>query len=158
MSGLSRLCRVPGAMKKRKRVGRGPGSGRGRYSGRGIKGQGQRSGKGKRPWFEGGQMPLVRRVPKRGFRPLARKEFVIVNLDTLARRFEDNATVDVAALREAGLIKNVRDGVKVLGRGEPGKRLHVVAHAFSSSAKEKIEKAGGTARLVWEEPRPTEER
>ena len=151
MNELSRLQPPPGSGKQRKRVGRGPGSGRGRYSGRGIKGQGSRSGKGKRPWFEGGQMPLVRRVPKRGFSPLVRKEFAIVNVESLDEKFEDGALVDVESLKKVGLVKQVKDGVKILGRGEVTKKLHVVAHYFSKAAREKIEKAGGSARTVLEE-------
>lgn len=149
MKELSRLKPVPGAVKARKRVGRGPGSGHGRTAGRGIKGQGARSGKGHPPWFEGGQMPLQRRVPKRGFRPLVRREYAIVNVGRL-NVFEPGSRVDVVALREAGIIKQVKDGVKVLGKGELDRGLVVVAHAFSESARKKIEAAGGRAITVFE--------
>lgn len=147
MNELAGLKPVPGAKKNRKRVGRGPGSGHGRYSGRGIKGQGSRSGKGRPAWFEGGQMPMQRRVPKRGFRPLVRREYAVVNVGAL-EVFEDGARVDIGTLRAAGLVKQVKDGVKVLGEGELSRKLHVVAHAFSRQAKEKIERAGGTATLI----------
>lgn len=147
MNELAGLQPVLGAKKNRKRVGRGPGSGHGRYSGRGIKGQGSRSGKGRPAWFEGGQMPMQRRVPKRGFRPLVRREYAVVNVGAL-EVFEDGARVDIGTLRAAGLVKQVKDGVKVLGEGELSRKLHVVAHAFSRQAKEKIERAGGTATLI----------
>jgi len=150
MKELAHLKPVPGARKTRKRVGRGAGSGLGRTSGRGEKGQGSRTGKGHPAWFEGGQMPLQRRVPKRGFRPLVRREYAIVNVGNL-QVFEDGARVDAGTLRAAGLIRQVRDGVKVLGHGELTRRLHVTAHSFSRAAREKIEGAGGTAALVVDE-------
>jgi large subunit ribosomal protein L15 len=149
MSELANLKPVPGAKKDTKRFGRGPGSGHGRYSGRGMKGQGSRTGKGKPAWFEGGQMPLQRRIPKRGFSPLERKEYAVVKVSQL-ERFEDGSTVDVEEMRKAKLFKQLKYGVKVLGSGDLTKKLVVVAHAFSSSAKEKIEKAGGKAMTVFE--------
>ncbi|MBN2327911.1 MAG: 50S ribosomal protein L15 [Candidatus Omnitrophica bacterium] len=133
--------------KKRKRVGRGPGSGHGKTSSRGHKGQGQRSGFKKRPWFEGGQMPLQRRVPKRGFKSLNKKVFQLVNVVAL-ERFEDGQTVDPAALKQSGLIKNLNTPVKILGNGELSKKLSVQADAFSQSAMDKINKAGGEAAKV----------
>ncbi len=149
MKELAQLKPVPGATKTRKRVGRGAGSGLGRTSGRGEKGQGSRSGKGHPAWFEGGQMPLQRRVPKRGFRPLVRREYAVVNVGALDV-FEDGARVDVGALCAAGLVRQVRDGVKVLGHGDLTRKLHVTAHAFSKAARQKIEAVGGTASLVME--------
>jgi len=149
MSELANLKPVPGAVKKPKRYGRGPGSGHGRYSGRGIKGQGARTGKGRPPWFEGGQMPLQRRVPKRGFSPLERKEYAIIKVSDL-ERFEDGTVVDIEAMRKAKLVKQLKFGVKVLGDGNLTKKLTVIAHAFSASAKEKIEKAGGKAVTIFE--------
>ncbi len=128
------------------RKGRGHGSGNGKTAGKGHKGQKARSG-APRPGFEGGQMPLYRRIPKRGFTNRNTKEIVAINLDVL-NSFEDGATVDVIALIEAGIIKNPRDGVKVLGNGEITKKLNVKADAFSASAKEKIEAAGGTAEVM----------
>ena len=130
--------------KRRKRVGRGPGSGHGKTAARGHKGQGQRSGFKKRPWFEGGQMPLQRRVPKRGFKSLNKKIYQLVNIVSL-ERFEDGQTVDVPVLKQCGLIKNDKDPVKILGDGELTKKLSVRADAFSKSAQEKIAKAGGDA-------------
>lgn len=128
------------------RRGRGHGSGNGKTAGFGHKGQKARSG-APRPGFEGGQMPLYRRLPKRGFKNPNHKEIVIVNLQQLDR-FEDGATVDIAKLLETGIIKETCDGVKILGRGELGKKLTVKANAFSAGAKEKIEAAGGTAEVV----------
>ena len=126
---------------ERNRVGRGPGSGNGKTSGRGQKGQKSRSGGGVRLGFEGGQTPLARRLPKRGFTNFNRKEYAIVNVETL-NRFEDGATVNAAALIEAGIINKELSGLKVLGNGELTKKLTVEAVKFSKSAKEAIEKAG----------------
>lgn len=151
MKELARLRPVPGATKTRKRVGRGAGSGLGRTSGRGEKGQGARTGKGHPAWFEGGQMPLQRRIPKRGFRPLVRRAYAIVNVGSL-EVFEDGARVDAGTLRAAGLVRQVQDGIKVLGHGDLTRKVHVTAHAFSRSAREKIERAGGTATLIMETP------
>ncbi len=128
------------------RRGRGHGSGNGKTAGKGHKGQKARSG-ATRPGFEGGQMPLYRRIPKRGFTNRNTKDIVAINLSAL-NAFEDGATVDVIALVEAGIVKNPRDGVKILGNGELTKKLNVKADAFSASAKEKIEAAGGTAEVM----------
>ncbi len=128
------------------RRGRGHGSGNGKTAGKGHKGQKARSG-GPRVGFEGGQMPLYRRIPKRGFKNRNHKDIVAVNVSVL-ERFEDGATVDVAALIEAGIVKNPRDGVKVLGNGELTKKLNVKVDAYSASAKEKIEALGGTAEVI----------
>ena len=127
----------------RNRVGRGPGSGNGKTSGRGQKGQNSRSGGGVRLGFEGGQTPLARRLPKRGFTNFNRKEYAIVNVETL-NRFEEGTTVNVALLLEKGIINKELSGLKVLGNGELTKKLTVEAVKFSKSAKEAIEKASGT--------------
>ena len=128
------------------RRGRGHGSGNGKTAGKGHKGQKARSG-APRPGFEGGQMPLYRRIPKRGFKNRNTKEIVAINLGVL-ECFENGATVDVNALIEAGIIKNPRDGVKILGNGELTKKLNVKVDAYSASAKEKIEALGGTAEVM----------
>ena len=128
------------------RRGRGHGSGNGKTAGKGHKGQKARSG-APRPGFEGGQMPLYRRIPKRGFHNRNTKEIVAINLEQL-ERFEAGATVSVDTLMETGIVKNPRDGVKILGRGELTKKLNVKANAFSASAKEKIEALGGTAEVI----------
>ncbi len=129
------------------RRGRGHGSGNGKTAGKGHKGQKARSG-APRPGFEGGQMPLYRRIPKRGFINRNGKEIVSINLSVLEKNFENGATVDVDALVAAGIIKEVRDGVKILGNGELTKKLDVKVNAFSASAKEKIEALGGTAEVI----------
>ena len=128
------------------RRGRGHGSGNGKTAGKGHKGQKARSG-APRPGFEGGQMPLYRRLPKRGFKNRNTKEIVAINVSTL-ERFENGATVDVAALREAGVVKNSFDGVKILGNGELTKKLTVKVDAVSASAQAKIEAAGGTVEVI----------
>ena len=128
------------------RRGRGHGSGNGKTAGKGHKGQKARSG-APRPGFEGGQMPLYRRLPKRGFKNRNTKEIVSINISVLDR-FENGATVDVEALRAAGIVKNSFDGVKILGDGELTKKLNVKVDAFSASAKEKIEALGGTAEVI----------
>ena len=128
------------------RRGRGHGSGNGKTAGKGHKGQKARSG-APRPGFEGGQMPLYRRIPKRGFTCRNSKEIVGINLSYL-ERFEDGATVTVESLVEAGIVKNTRDGVKILGNGELTRKLTVQANAFSASAKEKIEALGGKAEVI----------
>jgi large subunit ribosomal protein L15 len=140
---------APGSTKKRKRIGRGPGSGHGKTSGKGHKGQKARSGGGVRPGFEGGQMPLYRRLPKRGFLPHGgREEYAIVNLKSLGS-FGANAVVDPEALVKAGLIKNGERGrVKVLGGGDVEHALTVRAHAVSESAKAKIEGKGGRVEVL----------
>ena len=136
-----------GATTAPKRLGRGVGSGLGKTSGKGHKGAKARSGGGKRPGFEGGQMPLTMRLPKRGFTNIFRKEYVAVNIDRL-EMFEDGAVVTPVTLIEYGIIKNVQDGVKILGNGEITKKLTVQANKFSESAKQKIEAAGGKAEVV----------
>lgn len=144
---LSELNPAQGATKKTIRKGRGESSGKGKTSGRGNKGQNARSGGGVRPGFEGGQMPLIRRLPKRGFVNRNSKEIVGINVDVL-ERFENGAVVDVNALVEAGVVKNPRDGVKILGHGEISKKLTVKVNAFSKTAVEKIEAAGGKTEVI----------
>ena len=129
------------------RRGRGHGSGNGKTAGKGHKGQKARSGGGVRPGFEGGQMPLYRRLPKRGFTCRNSKEIVGINVSAL-ERFEDGSVVSVETLIESGIVKNPRDGVKILGNGELSKKLTVQAHAFTEGAKAKIEAAGGTAEVI----------
>ena len=129
------------------RRGRGHGSGNGKTAGKGHKGQKARSG-APRPGFEGGQMPLYRRIPKRGFTCPSSKDIVGINLGVLNDRFEDGAVVDIDALIESGIVKNPKDGVKILGNGEITKKLTVKANAFSASAKEKIEAIGGTVEVM----------
>lgn len=144
---LSNLQPAPGSTKNRKRIGRGPGSGTGKTSGKGHKGQNARSGGGVKPGFEGGQMPLQRRLPKRGFTSLNKKFYALVNLRDLDV-FEAGAVVNAEALGKAGLIGGVKDGVKILADGELSKALTVQAHKFSKSAAEKIEAAGGKAEVL----------
>ena len=143
---LHELSPAPGSVKKSFRKGRGAGSGNGKTAGKGHKGQKARSGGGVRPGFEGGQMPLQRRVPKRGFNNIFAKEYISINVDVL-NRFEDGAVVDAKAISDAGIVKNTRDGIKILGRGELTKKLTIIATAFSATAKEKIEAAGGKAEV-----------
>jgi large subunit ribosomal protein L15 len=138
----------PGAKHRRKRLGQGESSGHGKTSGRGGKGQTARSGSSIRIGFEGGQMPLIRRIPKRGFNNTRHgTRYLPVNLEVL-NRFDDGARIDEAALRDAGLANGRSDGVKILGDGELTKKLTVSAHAFSASAKSKIEAKGGTCELI----------
>jgi large subunit ribosomal protein L15 len=144
---LNELKPSEGSKKSSFRVGRGHGSGNGKTAGRGHKGQKARTGGGVRPGFEGGQMPLYRRLPKRGFTNRNSLEIVGINVDLL-NRFEDGAVVSVEAMIEAGIIKNPRDGVKILGKGDLTKKLTVQANAFSASAKEKIESVGGKTEEV----------
>lgn len=144
---LHDLTSVPGSTKERKRIGRGHGSGQGKTSGKGHKGQKARAGRGFRPGFEGGQMPLQRRIPKRGFNNIFAKEILAVNVGAL-NAFEDGAVVDVQALYEAGIIKKACDGVKILSNGTLTKNLTVKANAFSEAAKEKIEAAGGKTEVI----------
>lgn len=139
--------RAPGSVREVKRIGRGHGSGQGKTAGKGHKGQKARAGRGMRPGFEGGQMPLQRRVPKRGFNNIFATRYAIVNLAAL-NKFENGAVVDTEALKAAGLVKNSYDGVKILGNGALEKNLTVKAAAFSESAKSKIEAAGGKAEVV----------
>ena len=143
---LHELAPAQGATKEAKRIGRGHGSGNGKTAGKGHKGQKARSGHGQRPGFEGGQMPLQRRVPKRGFNNIFAKEYSIVNVSAL-EVFEDGAAVNAAALAEKGLIKSANESVKILGNGEITKKLTVTASAFSASAAEKIQKAGGSVEV-----------
>ena len=144
---LHELSPAEGSVKDSFRRGRGTGSGNGKTAGKGHKGQNARSGGGVRPGFEGGQLPLYRRLPKRGFYNQLGKTYAIVNLEKLDR-FEDGAVVDMAALLESGIVSAVCDGIKVLGRGELTKKLTVKATVFSATAKEKIEAAGGKTEVV----------
>jgi len=145
---LSNLRPPKGAKHARKRVGRGPGSGHGKTASRGSKGAKSRSGFRFKRGFEGGQMPLHRRVPKRGFTNIFRVEYAVVNLDTLAEVFEAGSAVTPELLRERGLVRQARAPIKVLGRGEISKALTVRAHRFSGSAAEKIAKAGGSVERL----------
>ncbi|QFG00847.1 50S ribosomal protein L15 [Psychrobacillus glaciei] len=144
---LHELKPTEGSRSSRKRIGRGIGSGTGKTSGKGHKGQNARSGGGVRPGFEGGQNPLFRRLPKRGFTNINRKEFAIVNLDTL-NRFEEGTEVTPALLIETGVVSSEKSGIKILGNGTLDKKLTVKAHKFSASAKEAIENAGGQTEVV----------
>jgi large subunit ribosomal protein L15 len=144
---LHELSPAEGSVKAAYRKGRGPGSGNGKTAGKGHKGQNARSGGGVRPGFEGGQIPLYRKLPKRGFYNQFGKTYALVNVEVL-NIFEDGAVIDEAALLEAGVINEVCDGVKVLGRGELGKKLTVKATIFSETAKGKIEAAGGKIEVI----------
>ena len=140
---LNSISPIPGSTKTRKRVGRGHGSGLGKSAGRGDKGAGQRSGFKRRAWFEGGQMPLARRLPMRGFKNIFKKEFQIVNIDSIeALGLEE---VNAQTLMDNGLIRSALKPVKILGNGDVKSKINLTATVFSKSAKEKIEKAGGTA-------------
>ena len=144
---LHEIQAPPGANKRTKRVGRGPGSGHGKTSTRGHKGQKSRSGGGIRPGFEGGQMPLQRRLPKRGFTNIFKKEYVIVNIQEL-NIFDDGTEVTIELMQDVGMDKGVKDGVKILGNGELQKQLTVKAHRFSKQAEEKISARGGKAEVI----------
>ncbi|MBI5167375.1 MAG: 50S ribosomal protein L15 [candidate division NC10 bacterium] len=144
---LHELKPPEGSRKRRKRVGRGPGSGHGQTSGRGDKGQKARAGGGVQPWFEGGQLPLHRRVPKRGFTSIFKKVYTLVNLRDL-NRFPAGTVVTPEALQESGLVKKIREGIKILGDGELDRPLVISAHKFSRSAKEKILAAGGRVEVI----------
>ncbi|MEE1026298.1 MAG: 50S ribosomal protein L15 [Acutalibacteraceae bacterium] len=144
---LHELSPAVGSTKEAKRIGRGHGSGNGKTAGKGHKGQKARSGSGMRAGFEGGQMPLQRRVPKRGFNNIFATKFAIVNVSDL-EIFEANAVIDAQALQDKGLVKKLYDGVKILGNGDISKSLTVKASAFSESAKQKIEAAGGKAEVI----------
>ncbi len=144
---LHELSPAPGSTHARKRIGRGHGSGQGKTAGKGHKGQKARAGRGMRAGFEGGQMPLQRRVPKRGFVNIFATTYANVNVAAL-NAFDDGAEVDLDALKKAGLVKKAYDGVKVLGDGELTKKLTVKATAYSKAAKEKIEAAGGKAEVI----------
>ena len=145
---LNELSPAAGSVKEAYRKGRGHGSGNGKTAGRGHKGQWARSGGGVRPGFEGGQMPLARRLPKVGFNNIFATQYAIVNVADLEAAFEAGEVVDTEALKAKGLVKKTLDGVKVLGNGELTKALTVKAAAYSASAKEKIEKAGGKAEVM----------
>lgn len=145
---LHELSPAPGSTKEAKRIGRGHGSGNGKTAGKGHKGQKARSGGGIRLGFEGGQMPLQRRIPKRGFNNIFASEYVIVNVSDLEQHFEAGAVVNTEALKACGLVNKTKDGVKILGNGELTKALTVQAAKFSKSAVEKIENAGGKAEVM----------
>ncbi len=144
---LDSLKPSKGSIKNKKRIGRGHGSGLGKTSGRGHKGSGQRSGNKRRAWFEGGQMPLARRLPRRGFTNIFKEEIQIVNISDLIR-IEKNSEIDPVVLQENGLIRSSLKPVKILGKGDIDKKLDVTASSFSQSAKNKIEKAGGTVTIL----------
>ena len=145
---LHELTPAPGSVKEAKRKGRGAGSGNGKTAGKGHKGQKARSGGGVRPGFEGGQMPLQRRVPKRGFNNIFATNYVAINVGVLNEKFNDGDVVDAAAIKASGIIKNTKDGIKILGEGNLTKKLTVKAAAYSESAKQKIEEAGGKAEVI----------
>src|SRR5919205_1116408 len=149
---LNSLKPTKGSTHKKKRVGRGPGSGLGKTAGRGEKGQKSRSGYSRKIGFEGGQMPLHRRLPKRGFTNIFKKEWIEISLSSLDQNFEANDEVTPELLHERGLIKKARRDVVVLGTGEISKALRISAHRFTKSAREKIEKAGGAATLIERAP------
>ncbi|MFK5927588.1 MAG: 50S ribosomal protein L15 [Desulfuromusa sp.] len=144
---LSNLKPVPGSTKNRKRIGRGPGSGTGKTSGKGHKGQNARSGGGVKPGFEGGQMPLQRRIPKRGFVSRNKKTYNLVNLRDL-EVFESGAVIDLEQYGQSGLVNGLKDGIKILADGDLSKALTVYAHKFSKSAVAKIEAAGGKVEVL----------
>ena len=144
---LNELKPVPGARHAKKRIGRGTGSGHGKTAGKGNKGQNARSGGGVRPGFEGGQIPLFQRLPKRGFKNINRKEYAIVNLCDL-NQFDNGTVVTPDLLIDAKIIKEIKSGVKILGCGTLEKKLTIKAHKFSASASEEIKKAGGTAEVI----------
>ena len=144
---LYELSPAAGSVKDVKRIGRGHGSGNGKTAGKGHKGQNARSGGGVRPGFEGGQMPMTRRIPKRGFNNIFATKYSVVNVSDLDQ-FVDGTVVDADLLKASGLIKKTNDGVKILGNGELTKNLTVKAAAFSASAKEKIEAVGGTCEVI----------
>lgn len=144
---LHELSPAPGSVREVKRIGRGHGSGQGKTAGKGHKGQKARAGRGIRPGFEGGQMPLQRRVPKRGFNNIFATVYATINVSAL-NKFDNGAVVDLEAMKSAGLVKKSYDGVKVLGNGALEKNVTVKAAAFSESAKQKIEAAGGKAEVI----------
>lgn len=146
--GLNNLKPAPGSTHKKKRVGRGPGSGLGKTAGRGHKGQKSRSGYSSRPGFEGGQMPLQRRLPKRGFTNIFKKEWIEIGLAKIEASFNAGDEVTPEILHERGLIKKAKHDLVILGSGELTKALNVSSHRFTKTAKEKIEKAGGTATVI----------
>jgi len=145
---LHELAPAEGSKKAAVRVGRGNGSGCGKTSGRGQKGQGARSGGGVRPGFEGGQMPITRRIPKRGFKNIFAKVYTTLNVEEL-NAFDEGTVITAEMLKERGFISKINDGIKILGQGELSKKLTVKAVKFTASAKEKIEAAGGTAEEIY---------
>jgi large subunit ribosomal protein L15 len=145
---LSNLKPAIGSTKNRKRLGRGPGSGQGKTAGKGHKGQKARSGGSVKAGFEGGQMPLQRRLPKRGFTSMNKKVYALVNLRDLQENFEAGSVIDLEALGKAGLINKILDGVKILGDGDIDKALTVKAHRFSKAAEQKITAAGGSVEVI----------
>ena len=145
---LHELSPAEGSKKEPRRIGRGHGSGWGKTAGKGHKGQKARAGHGMRPGFEGGQMPLQRRLPKRGFNNIFAKKIVTVNVGTLEKKFENGAVIDTQALVDAGIVKNSFDGVKILSNGTLTKNLTVKADKFSKSAQKAIEEAGGKAEVI----------
>lgn len=144
---LHDLAPAPGSRKTEKRVGRGPGSGRGTTAGKGHKGQKSRAGAKISPWFEGGQMPLIRRIPKRGFKNIFRKEYAIVNVRDL-NRFSPHSEIGPEELKQLGLVKKVKDGIKLLGEGELNHPLTVRVHKASEAAVEKVRQAGGEVAII----------
>ncbi len=144
---IHELSPVEGSRKKRKRVGRGQGSGHGKTACRGHKGQKSRSGGGPRPGFEGGQMPLQRRLPKRGFTNMFRRRYNIINISDLSR-LSPNSNLDAESLKEIGLVKNIRDGIKLLGTGEISHPMVIKVHKVSKTAREKILAAGGKVEII----------
>lgn len=144
---LNSIKPAAGAHRDRKRIGRGPGSGHGKTATKGHKGQKARSGGSIKPGFEGGQMPMQRRLPKRGFLPLTRKEFVVINISQL-EDFAAGSTIDPAAIVARGLVSNIRDGIKILAKGALTKSLTVKAHKFSAAAREQIIAAGGSVEEI----------
>jgi large subunit ribosomal protein L15 len=153
---LNNLKPAKGSTHKKKRVGRGPGSGLGKTAGRGNKGQKSRSGYSSRPGFEGGQMPLQRRLPKRGFTNIFKKEWLEISLSKIEENFKTGDEVTPEILHERGLIKKAKHDVVILGNGEISKGLTISAHRFTKTAKDKIEKAGGTATIIVKEQAQSE--
>ena len=145
---LNNLHPAPGSTHKKKRVGRGPGSGLGKTAGKGHKGQKSRSGYSSRPGFEGGQMPLQRRLPKRGFTNIFKKQWVEISLAKIDENFKAGEDVTPEILHERGLIKKAKHDLVILGNGDVTKKLNISAHRFTKAAKDKIEKAGGTATAI----------
>ena len=147
MMKIHDLSPAEGSRKQKKRVGRGPGSGHGKTSCRGHKGQKSRSGGSIPPGFEGGQMPLQRRLPKRGFTNIFKKQYVLINIRDL-NRFDPNSTLDIEALKDAGLVKRYKDGIKLLGDGEISHPVMIKVHKVSKTARDKIEAAGGKVEVI----------
>ncbi len=150
--GLNNIKPAPGSTHKKKRVGRGPGSGLGKTAGRGHKGQKSRSGYSSRPGFEGGQMPLQRRLPKRGFTNIFKKQWIEISLAKIEEFFSAGDEITPEILHERGLIKKAKHDLVILGTGEISKGLNISAHRFTKTAKDKIEKAGGSATIITKAP------